>query len=369
MATKQNSSTADRPPTLAALRREIDQIDRRLVTLLNQRAALAKQVGELKGQNGDAVYAPQREEEVLAHIGERSAGPLADESLRTIFRELISGCRALQKPLRVAFLGPEYSYSHLAVIHRFGQAVSTAPVGSIAAVFEEVERGHAEFGLVPIENSTDGRISDTLEMFAKSPVQICGEAPMRIHHCLLGCGPRSDIRDVYSKPQALSQCRNWIAKHLPGATIHEVASTSEAARIARGQPGAAAVASRQAGVNHQLELLAENIEDNPDNLTRFAVLGSQAAERTGNDKTSLMLELEHRPGALADAMAIFKRKGLNLTWIESFPIPGSQGRYLFFVELLGHQTDIRVRRAVALLEKKALRLVILGSYARMQPIG
>lgn len=361
--------STSRTPTLASLRKQIDQVDQQLVALLNQRAELAQQVGELKNGKGDEIYAPQREEEVYQRVAATSRGPLTAEVLRNIFREIISGCRSLEKKLRVAFLGPEYSYSHLAAVHRFGQSATLVPVGTIAAVFEEVQRGNAEFGLVPIENSTDGRISDTLDMFARSPVQICGEVPLRIHHCLLGRGPRSEIKHVYSKPQALSQCRNWIAKHLPGAQIHEIASTSEAARLARETPGVAAIASRQAGLNHQLEVLAKNIEDNPENLTRFAVIGQKGADRTGNDKTSLMFEVEHRPGALADAMAIFKRKGLNMTWIESFPIPSSPGRYLFFVELCGHQSDIRIRRATALLEKKALRLEVLGSYARMDPIG
>ncbi len=364
-----SDSRPDRAPSLAALRRQIDQLDQQIIAQLNARAQLAQQIGELKDTSGEAIYCPQREEEVYQRVAEQNGGPLSSESLRNVFRELISGCRTLEKPLRVAFLGPEHSYSHLAATHRFGQSVTLVPVGTISAVFEEVERGQAEFGLVPIENSTDGRISDTLDMFAKSPVRICGEVPLRIHHNLLGRCPRSQVRDVYSKPQALSQCRNWIAKHLPGARIHEVASTSEAARLATEQQGAAAVASLQAGVNYGLDVLAKNIEDDPQNQTRFAVIGEKAAERTGNDKTSLLFEVEHRPGALADAMAVFKRKGLNMTWIESFPIPGNPGRYLFFVELLGHQSDIRLRRALAMLEKKAVRLEVLGSYARMEPIG
>jgi chorismate mutase/prephenate dehydratase len=357
-----------RKPTLAALRRRIDQLDREIVERLSARAAVAQQIGALKDASGTEIYAPRREEEVFERVREANRGPLSDETLRHIFRELISGCRSLERQLRVAYLGPEHSYSHLAAIHRFGQSVALAPVGSIAAVFEEVERGQADFGLVPIENSTDGRITDTLDMFAKTPVRICGEVPLRIHHCLLALCPRGEVRNVYSKPQALSQCRNWLSKHLPGAEIHPVASTSEAARIAGEEKGAAAVASLQAGVSRGLDVLAKNIEDDPQNLTRFAVIGQKAAERTGNDKTSLMFEVEHRPGTLADAMAIFKRKNLNMTWIESFPIPSSPGRYLFFVELLGHQSDVRLRRALAMLEKKAIRLEVLGSYARMDPI-
>jgi chorismate mutase/prephenate dehydratase len=286
-----------------------------------------------------------------------------------VFRELVSGMRAVQQPLRVAYLGPEFTFSHLAAIERFGQSAELVPVGTIAAVFEEVERGHAEYGMVPMENSTDGRVSDTLECFSHCQARICGELPLRIHHCLLGTGKRDEIQSVYSKPQPLSQCRNWLAKHLPHVALREVASTADAAKRAKHEPNSAAIASYQAGVNYGLPALVENIEDNPDNVTRFAVIATQPAQRTGSDKTALMFEIAHQPGALADAMAIFKRNRLNMTWIESFPIPGSRGRYLFFIEFVGHQAELRARRALATLEKKAVRLEVLGSYAQAEPVG
>jgi chorismate mutase/prephenate dehydratase len=237
-------------------------------------------------------------------------------------------------------------------------------------VFEEVYRKQSDFGLVPVENSTDGRVADTLDMFTRMRVRICGEVELRIHHILLGKCPRTDVREVYSKPQALSQCRNWLAKHLPAARTIEVTSTSTAAQLAGEKPGAAAIASLQAGIYHGLEVLAENIEDNPSNTTRFAVIGGQAPPRTGNDRTAMLFQVEHRPGALADAMVIFKRNKLNLTWIESFPIPipGSKRGYLFFVEMEAHETDARLRRAVATLGKKALRLEILGSFPASTPV-
>jgi len=236
-------------------------------------------------------------------------------------------------------------------------------VGTISAVFEEVNRGHADFGLVPVENSTDGRIADTLEMFTRLPVKICGQVEMQIHHSLLAKCPRAEVKEVYSRPQAISQCRNWLAKHLPAARTIEVTSTSTAAQLAGEKPGAAAIASLQAGVEYGLNVLAENIEDNPGNTTRFAIIGGQIPERTGNDRTAMLFQLEHRPGSLAEAMSIFKRNKLNLTWIESFPIPGSKrGNYLFFVEMEGHQSDGRLRRAVAALQRKSLRLEILGSF-------
>ena len=261
----------------------------------------------------------------------------------------LSGVRAINKPLRTAYLGPQYSYSHLAAVKRFGQSTQLVPVATIRAVFEEIDRRQADFGLVPIANSTDGRIADTLNMFMRVQVSICGEVQLRIHHNLLGKCQRSDIREVYSKPQALSQCRDWLAKHLPQARPIEMTSTTAAAQLAAEKEGVAAIASRQAATNYGLEILAENIEDDQNNITRFAVIGHEQCRRTGSDKTSLMLQVEHKPGALADAMAIFKRNTLNLSWIESFPIPGSNSEFLFFVELDGHAADAKVKRAIAAL--------------------
>ena len=261
--------------------------------------------------------------------------------MRAVFRELMSGCRALVRPLRIALLGPIYSYSHLAALHRFGRSVEFVPVGTISAVFEEVNRQHSDFGLVPVENSTDGRIADTLDMFTRLPVRICGQVDMHIHHTLLAKCPRTEIREVYSKPQAISQCRNWLAKHLPAARTIEVTSTTMAAQLAAEKPGAAAIASQQAGVEYGLEVLAEKIEDNPHNATRFAVIGGQIPARTGKDRTAILFQMEHRPGTLADAINVFKRNKLNLTWIESFPVPGSDRAYLFFAEIETHPTESR----------------------------
>jgi chorismate mutase/prephenate dehydratase len=221
--------------------------------------------------------------------------------------------------------------------------------------------------LVPIENSTDGRIADTLDMFTRLPVQICGEVNLAIHHCLLGMCERSEVMEVYSRPQALSQCRNWLGRHLPQARTIEVTSTSTAAQLAKDKPGVAAIASAEAGVHYGLDILAENIEDQQGNLTRFAVIGQHGAPRTGNDKTALMFEIRHKPGSLADALNLFKRNKLNLTWIESFPISRPEGGYFFFVELEGHQHDKRVERVKQLLGRRAVRLTVLGSYAKAAP--
>jgi len=284
--------------------------------------------------------------------------------VKAVFRELISGCRSLAAPQRVAYLGPEFSYSHQAAVERFGRAANLVPVGTIGAVFEEVISGQSDFGLVPMENSTDGRIADTLNMFARTPARICGEVQLRIHHNLLAQCPRPEVTDVFSKPQALSQCRDWLAKHLPHAQLHETASTTAAAEIAANKSNAAAVASRQAAVNYGLDIIAKNIEDNTNNVTRFAVIGNHSSARSRNDKTAIMFQVEHKPGALADAMNLFKRNRLNLTWIESFPIPDVPSEYLFFVELEGHESEARVKRAVEALDKKAVRLEVLGSYEK-----
>jgi chorismate mutase / prephenate dehydratase len=340
----------------------IAQLDRELLQLLQKRANLILEASKGSDAATKRVMASCLDSEQLKQLAADLPGPLPARSVEAIIRELMSGCRALVKLPRIAFMGPMYSYSHLAAIHRFGQSVEFVPVATIAAVFEDVQRGHSDYGMVPVENSTDGRIADTLDMFTRLPVRICGEIDLKIHHFLLGKCPRTDVKEVYSKPQAISQCRNWLAKHLPAARTIEVTSTSTAAQLAAEKPGAAAIASIQAGVHYGLEILAENIEDNPGNITRFAVIGGERPDRTGNDRTALLFQTEHRPGALYEAMYIFKRYRLNLTWIESFPVTGMARVYLFFVEMEAYETDTRFRRAIAALQKKTLRLEILGSY-------
>lgn len=355
--------------SLAELRRELDVIDQEILAAINRRGAVAQQIGEAKQSDKTPIYDAARESAVLEQAVANNAGPLTSDTVRAVFRELVSGTRALQTPVRVAYLGPEFTYSHLATIERFGQSAELLPVGTIAAVFEEVERGQVQFGVVPMENSTDGRVSDTLDCFSRSPARICGELQLRIHHCLLSVGSRDQIRTVFSKPQPLSQCRNWLSRHLPNATLQEVGSSAEAARRAKGDAAVAAVASAQAGVNYELPVLVKNIEDNPNNITRFAIISTDTSERSGRDKTALMFEIAHEPGALADAMAIFKRNRLNMTWIESFPIPGQMGSYLFFIEFVGHHGEPRARKAIATLAKRTRRLEVLGSYAQGDPVG
>ncbi len=364
---KKASSASSGAPSRAKLLRQIERCDRELLKLANTRAKLYQRFGKQRPESDESFYDAASEHESLQQAVATNKGPLEDVCVHAILRELVSGSRALVVSLRVAYLGPPYSYSHMAAIQQFGRSVELVPVSTIAAVFDEVNRRQVDFGLVPIENSTDGRIVDTLDMFARLPVKICGEVPLRIHHHLLAKCPREEVREVYSKPQALSQCREWLSKHLVGVRMVEMTSTAAAAKLAVDKPGAAAVASREAGVTYGLDVLASNIEDNKNNITRFAVIGSESCRRTGNDKTSLMFEIPHKPGALADAMMVFKRNRLNLTWIESFPMSGTKNEYLFFVEFEGHENDLRVKRAMASLAKKTVRLEALGSYRKSEP--
>jgi chorismate mutase/prephenate dehydratase len=363
------TKSAARGATPASLRSRIDRLDTELVKLLNERAKLAVELWQMKDAEGRPVSPPVRDEDLLARLTEASKGPLPARSLRNIFTELLSGTRSLQRGLRVGYLGPAYSYSHLAALQKFGLSTELVPVGSIAAVFDEVSRGQVDYGVVPIENSTDGRITDTLDMFSRVPLRICAEVQLPIHHFLLARCARSEVEEVYSRPQALSQCRNWLAKHLPAARAVEVTSTSTAAKLAQDKPGAAAIASLEAGTHYGLNVLAENIEDNLANITRFAVIAKESVSRTGRDKTALMFEIEHKPGSLADAINIFKRNRLNLTWIESFPIPERPGRYLFFLEVDGHEQDTKVRRSLEALGRKSVRLEVVGSFPRSAPIA
>ena len=365
-ASKKKPSAGPQCPHAQASAAQIAEIDRQIAALIQRRAEVVKSTAS---PTAAAACASGFDDLALAKIAEEATGPLPKTTMRAVFRELMSGCRALVRPLRIALLGPIYSYSHLAALHRFGRTVEFVPVGTISAVFEEVDQRHSDFGLVPVENSTDGRIADTLDMFARLPVRICGQVDMHIHHTLLARCPRSEVREVYSKPQAISQCRNWLVKHLPMARTVEVTSTTMAAQLAAEKPGAAAIASQQAGVEYGLETLAENIEDNPHNATRFAVIGGQIPDRTGSDRTAILFQMEHRPGTLADAINVFKRNKLNLTWIESFPVPGSDRAYMFFAEVETHPTESRFRRAMAALERKALRLEVLGAFPVTEAVG
>jgi chorismate mutase/prephenate dehydratase len=349
--------------SLKQLRGQIDRLDLQILKLVNERASLAAEIGKIKNDHGTEIFTPAREEEVYKNVVEANKGPLDEATVRAVYREIMSGARALQRVLKVAYLGPEYSFSHLAALERFGQAVEFMRVGSIASVFEEVNRSHVDFGVVPLENSTDGGVSDTLDMFMRLPqLKVCAEVRLKIHHNLLANCEQEMIRRVYSKPQALAQCRNWLSKNLPHADLKDVSSTAVAAQLAQQEPGAAAVASRQAAVRYNLRILFPDIEDYPHNETRFAVIGHQMSGRTGNDKTAVMFRVPHNPGSLVSALEVFKQNKLNLTWIESFPAKSGKQEYVFFADFEGHLDDLKVKKSLAQLEKECDELSILGSF-------
>jgi chorismate mutase/prephenate dehydratase len=364
--TDSGNTTASANRTAASLRNlrvHIDKLDLQILKLINERASLAADIGKLKNDHGNEVFSAAREEEVLQNVLQASKGPLDTAAVRAIFREIMSGSRALQKVLKVAYLGPEDSFSHLAALERFGSSVEFMRVGSIAAVFEEVNRGHADFGVVPLENSTDGRVADTLDMFQRLPqLRICSEVRLPIHHNLLANCEQQRIRRVYSKEQALSQCRTWLSKNVPQAQLIPVSSTSVAADTALREEGAAAVASREAAVRYGLRILFTDIEDSPFNETRFAVIGMQESPRTGRDRTAVMFKVPHQPGSLVDALNIFKQNKLNLMWIESFPAKSPRQEYVFFVDFEGHHDDPKVKRALTALHEHCDFLTVLGSY-------
>lgn len=364
---KRTSGAKSKSPSVAQLRKSIDELDRQLIQLIDQRSELVHQLGESdrRGVVDRVTEASQRITKLVAKTPERTTA-IARETKADVLRHIASACLQSLHQIRIAYLGPMHSYSHLAAIKYFGDATALAPVASIPAVFDAVLRNDVSMGIVPIENSTDGRVVDTLGMFVRRRMEICGEVLLPIHHHLLSRTPREEIAEVYSKPQALSQCRGWLANQLPHAKLVEISSTAAAAKLAAEKRGAAAVASLEAGRQYELDVIDSNIEDNPDNVTRFAVLGREQPPRTGDDKTALLFQVSHQPGALADAMTIFKRQSLNLTWIESFPLPGKQSEYLFFVEAAGHRDEAALSDAIAALAKKTQRLEILGSYPRAE---
>ena len=365
-----NTASSNRAlASLKGLRTQIDKLDLQILKLVNERARLASEIGRIKSENSGEIFSPAREEEVFQNVLQNNKGPLDDATIRAIYREIMSGARAIQRVIKIACLGPEFSYSHLAAVERFGQAVEFTLVGSIPAVFEEVNRGHCDFGVVPLENSTDGRVADTLDMFMRLPqLKICAEIRLRIHHNLLANCEQAEIRRVYSKGQALSQCRNWLSKNLPHAQQVPVSSTTVAAETAKQERGAAAVASRQAAVKYGLRILFENIEDSPYNETRFAVISLQKEKpaKSGNDKTAAMFRIAHRPGSLAEVLDIFGQNKINLTWIESYPAKVPRAEYIFFVDFEGHAEDPKVKKALSALQEHCEKVTILGSFPQAE---
>jgi chorismate mutase / prephenate dehydratase len=353
--------------TLAGLRDRIDAINLHLVELFNQRARLAQEIGLLKHADGAPIYQPVRERQVLERVVAHNPGPLSAEHLRRIFQELISACTALEHVIRIAYLGPEHTYSHEAARNRFGASAAFAPQASIAAVFQALENERADYGVVPVENSTEGSVSLTLDLLIDTPLHILGEIMLPIRHALMARADAGGFGRIVSHQQSLGQCRNYLAANYPNCELEATASNSLAAQKAAEDPRYAAIASVAAARANDLKVIAENIQDVAQNTTRFLVLGREAMGRSGADKTNLVFALPERAGALHGALTLFARERINLTMIQSRPQRERPWAYLFFVDLQGHREDAKVRRALAALEKRALFLKVLGSYPEGRP--
>ena len=344
-------------------RKEIDALDGEILSLLNKRAEIALELGKIKSEINMDTYNPQREETVLRRLETENSGVFPRWAIRSVYREVISACRALQAELTVAFLGPPATYSQLACIQHFGNSVRMVPENTIQDVFDAVEREEADYGVVPIENSTEGPVSQTLDMFIKSEVKICGEVLTRISHDLLSRSGRSeDIQKIYSHPQALAQCREWLRKNFPHVQLEEAGSTAKAAQIATEIPGAAAISSSIAAHLYGLKAVASQIEDNLQNFTRFLILGRREAERTGRDKTSLLFSVAHAPGTLFRVLQTFYEKNINLTKIESRPTKGKPWEYVFFIDFEGHSRDPNIAETLTKLKEQVFFVKVLGSY-------
>lgn len=353
----------NRNESVDALRKKIDQIDGKIVGLLNDRAAVALKVGEAKNRSNDLVYAPLRETEVLHRVCELNRGPFPNQAIQAIYREVISATRALESELRIAYLGPEATYTHLAAREKFGSAPEFIAAKSVAEVFQEVEQGRATFGVAPIENSTEGTVAHTLDQLVESDVSICAEIFLDIHHCLMSrSGRGEEIRRIVSHPQALAQCRRWLASHFPGVPAEEVASTARAATMAAADPSLAAISSSLAKEVYKLEMVAKNIEDHSHNITRFIVIGRREPKPSKKDKTSLVFSVKDEPGILHRMLQPLARSRINLTKIESRPLKDKPWEYMFFIDFKGNREEARIRRAIRTLEKNCLFMKVLGSY-------
>ncbi|TSA13008.1 MAG: prephenate dehydratase [Betaproteobacteria bacterium] len=346
---------------LSRLRAQIDALDGRLLLALNQRARLAHAVGKLK--QGVKVYRPEREAQVLRRILAQSAGPLGKDALARVYAEIISACRALEQPLAVAYLGPSGTFSELAVLKVFGGGVRAQPCASIDDVFRQVENGGADYGVAPVENSSEGAIGRTHDLLLSTPLRICAETVLRVRQNLMSkSGALKRIARVYSHPQSLAQCNQWLSRRLPEAERVPVASNAEAARLAAKEVGAAAIAGDAALERHGLKLVARNIEDDPNNTTRFLVLGDHDAGPSGKDLTSIVMSAPNRPGAVHALLTPIAKYGVSMTRLESRPARTGRWEYMFYVDVQGHRQDPKVAKALVELEKLAPFLKILGSY-------
>ncbi len=353
--------------TLEELRRQIDSVDEKILELISERARCAAQVAKVKRNTDETVsfYRPEREADVLRRIKAANPGPLDDEEMARLFREIMSACLALEERQTVAYFGPEGTFTHAAALKHFGHSVHTRPLSAINEVFREVESRVCDYGVVPIENSTEGVVNHTLDSFLQSPLKICGEVEMRIHQHLLSNETESGkIRRIYSHPQSLAQCREWLDAHMPGVERIHASSNADAARRAASEPGSAAIAGEVAVEHYGLRIIQRNIEDNPENVTRFLVIGRHAVAPSGDDKTSLLISAHNRPGSLHALLSPLAENNVSLTRIESRPSRGVNWEYVFFLDLEGHQEEERIKKALSELKQTAQMVRVLGSYPR-----
>jgi len=350
--------------SIEKLRGEIDKIDARLVELLNKRAEKVLEIARIKEKEGKSYYSSGREKVVIDRLLSLNKGPLPDRELKEIIKAILNSFLSLQRRLRIVYLGPPATFTHLAAIRNFGQSAEYIPVKNIPEIFIMVEKGKSDYGVVPVENSTEGVVSHTLDMFLDSDLKICAEIILEIAHHLLGKGKLENAKKVYSHPQAIAQCRVWLEQNLPLAKICETESTAQAAQLASREEDACAIASEVAAALYGLSILEYHIEDSPHNYTRFLVIGRDFAERSGEDKTSILFSIKDRVGALYDMLAPFRKYGINLTKIESRPTKRKAWEYVFFVDFTGHKDDEAVKKALSELEKECLFLKILGSYPK-----
>jgi len=355
----------DTPNKIQDLRSRIDSIDDSILDLLNERSRVVLEVGRLKSGDNLDFHVPGRERQIYERLLGQNPGPFPNDALKSIYREIISACLALESPMKVAFLGPRATFSHLATMQQFGLSAELVPQKSIPAVFEEVEKGKALYGVVPVENSTEGVISHTLDMFVESALQITSEIMLEVHHDLLSrTGRLEDIKKVYSHPQPIAQCRQWLEENLPGVPMVDVASTAVAAQIVSDDYTAAAIASELAGSLYDLKVVRSRIEDQVNNFTRFLVVSRKGCERSGNDKTSVLFSVKDEPGILCRMLDPFAKRGINLSKIESRPFKKKAWEYIFFLDLSGHASDPDVAAALEELKQCCQFIKILGSYPR-----
>lgn len=353
--------------TLDHIRQRIDALDSELLRLLSERADLVHEIGLIKKQSDLSIYAPEREEAVFQRLLKLNTGRLPEKSLRAIYREIMSAALALEEDLKIAYLGPPGTWTHQAALSKFGHSVQYLPQSSFPDVFDEVARRRADYGVVPIENSTEGAVSHTLDLFADSNLKICAQLFLRIDNCLMANIPREEITTLYSHPQVFGQCRQWLHRHFPQAQLIDCASTTAAAELAAKTPGAGALGGTLAAELHGLKILEHSIQDSATNTTRFLVLSEKICPPTGNDRTSIMFAVKNEPGSLYNSLEPFNSLHLNLAKIESRPSKKKDWEYFFFVDLLGHCEDTKVQDALKRLSAHSSFLKVLGSYPNTGP--